>query len=129
MLAAAGTALAGTVPGCWEDPSFPDADVIAGPGGYSRFDPEELTVPVGDTVTWGFASGEHNVSCRPGDSDAVELPDGAEPFASYGPDESPRRSRVPRGETYEHTFDVSGRYVYVCIPHVHDGMVGTVHVE
>lgn len=129
MLAAVATGLVGSVAGCAGQESFPDADVVAGASGDAVVDPAELTVAVGDTVTWGFANAGHNVCCRPGDSDEVELPDDAAPFASYAPDESPERSVVPRGETYEHTFDVAGRYVYVCVPHVDRGMVGTVRVE
>jgi plastocyanin len=128
-LAAVATGLVGSLAGCSLEPSFPDADVVAGPDGSAVFEPAELTVTAGDTVRWGFASAGHNVSCRPGDSEAVELPADAEPFASYGPDESSTGSTVPRGETHEHTFDVVGRYVYVCIPHVGRDMVGTVRVE
>lgn len=128
-LAAVATGLVGSLAGCSLEPSFPDAEVIAGPDGDAVFEPAELTVAVGDTVTWGFASAGHNVSCRPDDSEKVELPDDAEPFASYGPEESPQGSTVPRGETYEHTFDASGQYGYVCIPHVARGMVGTIRVK
>lgn len=102
--------LAGSVAGCsWG--SFPDADVIAGLEGRDVFEPTELTVPVGETVTWGFASSGHNVSCRPDDSDEVRLPKDAEPFASYGRGEAPLVTHVPQGDTYEHTFDVTGEYV------------------
>jgi plastocyanin len=128
-IAAVATGFLGSLAGCSLEPSFSDADVTAGPDGDAVFEPAELTVAAGDTVTWGFASAGHNVSCRPDDSERVALPDDAEPFASYGSEESPQGSLVPRGETYEHTFDVSGEYVYVCIPHVSRGMVGTIHVE
>lgn len=121
--------LVGSVAGCVEGASFPDAAVIAGPEGDFLFDPQEVTVSSGETVTWGFASSGHNVSGRPEHSDIVALPDGAEPFASYGPDEAPLGSHVPQGETYEHTFDVAGEYVYICAPHANQGMVGTVYVE
>lgn len=110
-------------------PSFPDADVIAGADSRNVFEPAELTVQVGETVIWGFASAGHNVSCRTSDSTEVGLPADAEAFASYGPDESPAGSLVPRGETYEHTFEVSGQYDYVCIPHESLGMMGTVQVK
>lgn len=128
-LAAIATGLVGSFAGCSLDPSFADADVITGPDSDPVFDPAELTVTTGDTVSWGFASAGHNISCRPEDSEEVALPDDAEPFASYGPEESPKGSLVPRGETYEQTFDVAGTYVYVCIPHVNRGMVGTIRVE
>lgn len=128
-LAALATGLVGSVAGCSWGPSFPDADVVAGPDGRNVFEPAAFSVAVGDTVTWGFASSGHNVSCRPDHDDEVELPEDAEPFASYGPDESPLGSHVPQGETYEHTFDVAGQYVYVCVPHADRGMVGTIRVE
>ncbi len=128
-LATVGAGLVGPLAGCSGEPSFPDADVIAGPDNEYVFEPDELTVSVGDTVIWGFPSGGHNVCCRPEDRDKVALPDGADPFASYARDESPNGSVVPRGDTYEHTFDVAGEYVYVCIPHVEAGMVGTIRAE
>jgi plastocyanin len=124
-----GGGLVGTLSGCSLRPSFADADVIAGPNGRSVFDPAVLTVAAGDTVTWGFASAGHNVCCHPEDSEEAGLPPEAQGFASYGPDESPQGSLVPRGETYQHTFDVPGRYDYVCVPHVTQEMVGTIRVE
>ena len=128
-LAVLGSVLVGGLAGCLSGPSFPDADVVAGADGKNVFEPAELTVAVGETVTWGFASAGHNVCCRADDTDSVELPADAEGFASYGPDESPEGSFVPRGETFEHTFDVPGQYDYVCIPHEGLGMTGTIHVE
>lgn len=129
VLAAVATGLIGTIGGCVDQPTFPDADVVAGPEGRPEFDPAELSVPPSTTVTWGFASPNHNVCCRPADHEEVGLPDGAEPFASYDPGESPERSRVPQGETYEHTLDVRGEYVYVCVPHATKGMTGQIRVE
>ena len=114
----------GSAPGTAPD----DADVIVGPGGRFVFDPDDLTTAVGETVTWFFETAGHNVCARPGDSRAVELPDGAAPFASYGPDE-PIGTLVPAGGTYEHAPETPGTYVYVCIPHQAQGMVGRIHVE
>lgn len=118
----------GILAGCSRGPTFPDGDVIAGPEGEFVFEPAELSIPVGETVRWGFGSSGHNVCCRPNDSDAVELPAEAESFASYGPEESPGNI-VSQGEAYEHTFEVKGTYVYVCIPHVSRGMIGKIHVK
>lgn len=129
VLATAATGLVGSVAGCLSGPSFPDADVVAGPEGDSVFDPAAVTVSAGTTVTWGFASSGHNVSCRPDHGEQVALPESADPFASYGPDASPLGAHVPQGETYGHTFDVPGEYGYVCVPHADRGMVGTVRVE
>lgn len=110
------------------DPAREAADVLVGPNRDLRFEPEEITVSVGDTVTWYFASKGHNVSCRPVDSQYVQLPDGADPFASFDLDGS-RRSTVAKEETYSHTFEQSGEYGYVCgLHHVHR-MIGTIIVE
>lgn len=118
-----------SVAGCSSSSSgTPEADVIVGPDSRLVFEPDELTVPVGDVVSWYFESPGHNVSCRPGDSDPIALPDGAEPFATYGSSESPR-SLVAQGERFDHQFRVPGTYVYVCVPHVPDGMIGRITVE
>lgn len=129
MIGVLATCVIGSGTGCIERESFPDADVVAGPEGQDIFEPDALTVSVGDTVTWGFASSGHNISCRPAHDDAVELPDDADPFASFGTDEPPLDSHVSKGETFEHRFEVAGSYVYVCVPHATRGMVGTVTVE
>ena len=86
VLAGVTASLAGCTSGILDDPSFPDADVIVAPDGEFAFQPDELTVSVGETVRWGFAESGHNVSCRPDDAGEVSLPDGAEPFASYSPE-------------------------------------------
>ena len=129
VLAGITASLAGCTSGILDDPSFPDADVIVAPDGEFIFQPDELTATVGETVRWGFAEGGHNVSCRPEDASEVVLPSDAEPFATYGPDDDPDVTLVQRGETYEHTFEVTGEYTYVCIPHADSGMVGTVRVQ
>lgn len=128
-LAVIGAGIVGSLSGCLSGPSFPDANVIAGPDGRNVFEPAELTVQVGESVTWGFASAGHNICCRVDDNDRVKLPADTEGFASYGSGEPPDEAFVPRGETYKHTFDVAGRYDYVCIPHDDVGMTGTVQVE
>jgi plastocyanin len=103
------------------------AVVDVGPSGqYFRFVPERVEIPVGGTVRWEFKSAGHNVSCRPEVARQVSLPEGAEPFSSYPEGESFRV--VSEGETYEHTFETPGEYTYVCVPHVGEGMIGTVVV-
>lgn len=129
LLAGGVAGFVGSAAGCSWNTSVPEADVVAGPNGRLAFEPTELTVSVGESVTWGFPTSGHNVCCRPTDTDEVSLPTGGEAFASYGPDESPQGAVVPLGRTYEHTFDSAGEYVYVCVPHVNQGMVGTVRVE
>ena len=110
------------------NPATAGTDVVVGPGGRLRFDPDTVTVSAGASVRWHFDSPNHNVSCRPRDSRFARLPDGADPFSSYPPDAS-SGSVVEAGGTFEHTFVVSGTYVYACIPHQRSGMVGRVRVE
>jgi plastocyanin len=69
------------------------------------FKPKEITVAVGDTVTWRFEGGNaHNVTFDEGES-----------------------SELMKEGTFERTFDEPGELDYVCT--VHPGMEGTVVVE
>ncbi|WP_336338313.1 cupredoxin domain-containing protein [Haloarcula brevis] len=95
-----------------------------------NFEPETLTVSVGDTVDWVTTGAvAHSVTAYEED-----LPDGAAYFASGEFDsESAARKSYPQGsvstdETYSHTFETAGEFPYFCIPH-ESGMVGTVVVE
>jgi plastocyanin len=73
------------------------------------FDPKEITVALGTTVTWKVVGqATHDVKARDGSFVATTL--GA-------------------GETFTHTFTRPGRYEYVCAQHEGDGMVGVVTVE
>jgi plastocyanin len=73
-----------------------------------KFNPSEVTVKAGDTVTWTNDDGVgHDVT---GDS-----------FKSGDP------GALENGDTFEHTFDKAGSFDYVCT--VHPGMKGTVKVE
>lgn len=101
-------------------------DVVVGPNGSLTFDPKSLTISVGDTVTWYFASDSHNVACDPALSNVCSLPDGGEPFASYS--DGNEYVTDEQGTTYEHTFGTTGTYEYVCVPHA-PGMAGTIRVE
>ncbi|HYD09935.1 MAG TPA: plastocyanin/azurin family copper-binding protein [Acidimicrobiales bacterium] len=70
----------------------------------NKFEPKEIEVAVGDTVTWRWeGSAAHNVT---GPGFASEL--------------------ISEGE-FEHTFEEAGEVDYVCT--VHPGMTGTVVVE
>jgi plastocyanin len=96
-----------------------------------RFEPQELTIAVGDTVSWANGSGEtHTVTAY-----EDEIPDGAEFFASGGASsEEAAREDLSAGllgesDTFEVTFDVPGTYEYFCIPHESSGMTGTIIVE
>lgn len=103
-----------------------DHEVIAGPDGDWEFDPEELTITVGETVTWYFDSPGHNVTSHPDADNDCENPEGAEPFTSYDGDN--HNAVIEEGEEFEHTFEVPGEYVYVCTPHTPQ-MRGEIYVE
>jgi plastocyanin len=130
VLGSLGVATLGALAGCSDGggTDTPEGDVRAGPDGRTVFDPEEITVGVGETVTWVFESPNHNVSGVPDHAPQVSIPDGADPFASYGTDGDPNEV-ADQGTTYEYTFETPGEYTYVCIPHIRQGMVGTVVVE
>ena len=129
--AAGGVAATTALAGC---------SAVGGEPGYdvgmmaSAFQPAEVTVAVGDTVVW------ENTSARGHTVTAYEsaIPDEAEYFASGGYDgeEAAREAwssdfggRLESGDRYSRTFEVPGRYEYVCLPHETGGMVGTVVVE
>jgi plastocyanin len=72
------------------------------------FNPAEVTVSVGDTVTWT-------------NNDSVEHDVTADSFSSGEP------GGMAPGDAFEHTFEEAGTFDYVCT--VHPGMEGTVTVE
>lgn len=100
------------------------------------FDPTELTVSVGTTVTWkNTSSSGHTVTAYEN-----AIPEDAAFFAS-GEFETEAAARDAwssgaandgvkgAGETYSYTFEVPGRYDYFCVPHESQGMVGAIVVE
>ena len=96
-----------------------------------RFEPEELTVDAGATVTFVNESDEaHTVTAYEED-----LPADASYFSSGGIEsEDEARDDVAggllsQGEEFEVTFDVPGTYRYFCIPHESSGMIGRIVVE
>jgi plastocyanin len=72
------------------------------------FEPAEVTVAVGDTVTWS-------------NDDEVPHDVTADSFSSGDP------GGMQPGDTFEHTFEEAGTFDYVCT--VHPGMEGSVTVE
>ena len=73
----------------------------------NAFDPKEITVPVGTTITWT------NTGSRP---HTVTADDGS--FKPTG--------LMTPGSTFSHTFDAAGTFTFKCI--VHPVMHGTVIV-
>jgi len=108
-----------------------DATITVGPGGSLQFEPATTAVSQGDTVEFVFDSGGHNVSGHPDAHSEVSLPEGAEPFASYdiSGDDINHLSLNQAGSTYRHTFETTGQYTYVCVPHAASGMVGNITVR
>lgn len=88
--------------------------VAVGPDGDYVFEPSELTVSAGTTVRFVWLSPTHNVA-------VASQPDAA--------DWSGHDTLENRGFSVEHTFEVPGRYEYVCTPHRTEGMRGTIVVE
>ena len=73
-----------------------------------RFEPANVTVPVGTTVTWTLVAGGHSTTSETGLWD----------------------SGVTRemGDVFSYTFSQPGTYGYFCMPNREVGMVGTVTV-
>ncbi len=95
-----------------------------------RFDPNDLSVAAGTTLTFTNDSDEpHTVTAEQG-----SVPDAAAYFSSGGfSNEKQARADVGTalirsGETYELTLDEPGSYRYACIPHEANGMVGRIEV-
>ncbi len=88
--------------------------VEVGPDGNYVFDPEELTISPGTTVRFVWLSGTHNVAVSSQPADA---------------DWSGHETIEGRGFSFEYTFEVPGRYEYVCTPHQAQGMTGAIIVE
>lgn len=85
--------------------------------------PENLTVKVGTTVLWkNTGKTLHDVTTDPRmaqNKSDVALPPGAKPFDS---------GFIPPGASWSYTFIIPGRYVYCCLPHEKDHMVGRITV-
>jgi plastocyanin len=76
--------------------------------GDDFFDPAQLTVKVGTTVTWKVVGQHiHDLAARDG---SFEEP------------------TMNTGQTFSYTFTRPGRYPYVCKQHEGDGMIGEVTV-
>ena len=137
-LATAGSVAATALAGCTALADIGE-DVFGGEEydiGMSRneFLPDTYEATVGETVVWKNTSeADHTVTAR-----ESSLPEGAEYFASGGYEDETtaieawheyRGGGLTTRETYEHTFEVPGTYIYICEPHVVGGMVGEVVVS
>ena len=88
------------------------------------FVPDDLTINVGETVTWiTIGAIPHTSTADPEqavDPDFIQLPEGAETWDS---------GIVNTDEEFSHTFEVPGEYVYFCTPHQKTGMVASLTVK
>ncbi len=88
------------------------ADIQMGAGGNLVFEPNEITISAGDTVT--FTNGDlppHNMQV----ADHPELSHGDLAFVA--------------GESFDVTFPDAGDYNIQCDPHAGAGMKGIIHVN
>jgi plastocyanin len=89
-----------------------------------KFSPRDITVRVGDMVTWKNTSKDvHTVTADPARvsrKEHVSLPQGAKPFHS---------GEIEPGKSWQMSFTVPGTYKYVCTFHEDHGMMGTVTVK
>jgi plastocyanin len=126
LLGSVGVAVAVATAGCFANETGGDGTTAAdgenvvavGPNGSYAYEPAEITVSVGDTVTWNWDSRNHNIVVS-------EQPDDA----SWSGTEGDAATAYDAPHTYEYTFDAPGTYEYYCQPHEGLGMAGTVVVE
>ncbi len=98
--------------------------IVVGPDGTFTFTPDNLTIQVGETVEWTWASGGHNVVsgnssncaadgrfCSPEDSNCAQTPTSSQ------------------GAVYSHTFTAAGAFPYFCSVHCSLGMAGMITVQ
>lgn len=80
------------------------------------FNPQNLSISVGDTVTWMNLGGNHNIN-----GTTATYPDNPESFTNGAPSSA--------AWVYQKVFTLPGLYVYQCDPHVSFGMVGSITAE
>ncbi len=81
----------------------------------NKFEPQEVTIKVGQSVAWRFTGGTHNVVG--GTNCAADT--SANKFRSGDPQS---------GGSFEKKFDTAGTFDYFCEPHCSVGMTGKVIV-
>ncbi|MEM9136215.1 MAG: plastocyanin [Cyanobacteria bacterium P01_F01_bin.42] len=102
-----------------ETADIPDGAIVVDMGGDGGlvYTPQDISVSVGDTVTWFNKTGFHNVIFD-------SVPDGVDAEAI-----SVKALAREIGPSHSVTFEVPGTYGYYCSPHKSKGMIGTVTVS
>jgi plastocyanin len=113
---ALGVALDGSVAAA---PASQQTVTVQMQGNPNRFDPAEITVAPGTTVTWVTVSGSPHTSTS--DTGVWDSSNRAQLGDNY--------TRLAVGESFSFTFNQVGEYPYYCIPHRNSGMVGKVTVS
>jgi plastocyanin/uncharacterized membrane protein len=91
-------------------------DVTVGANGGLVFDPDDLTINVGDTVRWTWASSFHSTT-------STTVQNGCNPSGLWD------SGIKNQGDTFEFTFDDVGNFPYKCTPHCEMGMTGIIRVS
>lgn len=86
-------------------------NIQVGPGGSFTFNPSSVSVTVGDTIRWTWASPTHDVV-------STSVPGGAATFNS---------GIQNTGFVFNYIITVAGSYSYVC--NVHPGMNGSINAS
>ncbi|MGK0363670.1 MAG: plastocyanin/DNA/RNA endonuclease YhcR with UshA esterase domain [Saprospiraceae bacterium] len=81
----------------------------------NTFTPQNITINVGETVTFDNVGGFHNVN-----GTQTSFPSNPESFGNGGAASAPW--------DFQHTFSLAGTYDYQCDPHAGLGMTGTITV-
>ena len=81
----------------------------------NSFTPEDITINVGETVTFDNTNGFHNVN-----GTQTSFPSNPESFGNGAAASAPW--------DFQHTFTIAGTYAYQCDPHATLGMTGTITV-
>ncbi len=114
---------AGLLGGTAAAQSSSEPAAVVGMTNTLSFTPDTVRIEVGETVRWENNSViVHTVTADAEEStmdESMRLPDGAAPFHS---------GDLQPEATFEHTFEVPGRYRYFCVPH-EAAMRGTVIVD
>jgi plastocyanin len=118
---------AGTLAACTSDrptgPGNGNADATVNMTDQFTFSPVTVNIRVGQTVRWtnpsAFAHTATGDPAKANDPSHVSLPAGVAAWDS-GP--------IAAGGSFNKRFDVAGQYLYFCIPHEGQGMLGTIIV-